>query len=326
MKNINIRNATRSDIHQLVYLRKQYLIEKYGVKEIENDNMLFFQIQRYFNEHVDKDIDIVVAEADTNIIGVFCVSYLYLLPGMNPDSERSAYLIFDYIKPEFRISEVREKIFEYSMMNAKEKNATVYEVEVIKSELSRYEKAGFIKSPFPLVSLYISDKSNYTQMKTSEVNISFRKADISDISDLLELRVKFLAEVLAEEEISIKRALYDRLKVYIEEFLNKRFDVFLAENRTEIVGAVFVLYYEKVPDMQINNGKVGVPVNFFIQPSYKKTDLAKCLLSFAVECTLEKEVRLFEMAVPKESVGFYMELGFVQMELVALQAYIKHDA
>lgn len=115
---------------------------------------------------------------------------------------------------------------------------------------------------------------------------------------------------------------------YSEIFLYspESFDVFLAENRTEIVGAVFVLYYEKVPDMQINNGKVGVPVNFFIQPSYKKTDLAKCLLSFAVECTLEKEVRLFEMAVPKESVGFYMELGFVQMELVALQAYIKHDA
>ena len=326
MKNIKVRNAILSDIPQLVCLRKMYLLEKCEAKEVENDSMLYLQIQRYFNVHIDKDIDIVVAEVDADIIGVFCVCYLYLLPGMNPDSERSAYLIFDYIKPEFRISEVREKIFEYSMMNAKEKNATVYEVEVIKSELSRYEKAGFIKSPFPLVSLYISDKSNYTQMKTSEVNISFRKADISDISDLLELRVKFLAEVLAEEEISIKRALYDRLKVYIEEFLNKRFDVFLAENRTEIVGAVFVLYYEKVPDMQINNGKVGVPVNFFIQPSYKKTDLAKCLLSFAVECTLEKEVRLFEMAVPKESVGFYMELGFVQMELVALQAYIKHDA
>ena len=120
--------------------------------------MLYLQIQRYFNAHIDKDIDIVVAEVDADIIGVFCVCYLYLLPGMNPDSERSAYLIFDYIKPEFRISEVREKIFEYSMMNAKEKNATVYEVEVIKSELSRYEKAGFIKSPFPLVSLYISDK------------------------------------------------------------------------------------------------------------------------------------------------------------------------
>ena len=326
MKNIKVRNAILSDIPQLVCLRKMYLLEKCEAKEVENDSMLYLQIQRYFNAHIDKDIDIVVAEVDADIIGVFCVCYLYLLPGMNPDSERSAYLIFDYIKPEFRISEVREKIFEYSMINAKEKNATVYEVEVIKSELSRYEKAGFIKSPFPLVSLYISDKSNYTQMKTSEVNISFRKADISDISDLLELRVKFLAEVLAEEEISIKRALYDRLKVYIEEFLNKRFDVFLAENRTEIVGAVFVLYYEKVPDMQINNGKVGVPVNFFIQPSYKKTDLAKCLLSFAVECTLEKEVRLFEMAVPKESVGFYMELGFVQMELVALQAYIKHDA
>lgn len=326
MKNIKVRNAILSDIPQLVCLRKMYLLEKCEAKEVENDSMLYLQIQRYFNAHIDKDIDIVVAEVDADIIGVFCVCYLYLLPGMNPDSERSAYLIFDYIKPEFRISEVREKIFEYSMMNAKEKNATVYEVEVIKSELSRYEKAGFIKSPFPLVSLYISDKSNYTQMKTSEVNISFRKADISDISDLLELRVKFLAEVLAEEEISIKRALYDRLKVYIEEFLNKRFDVFLAENRTEIVGAVFVLYYEKVPDMQINNGKVGAPVNFFIQPSYKKTNLAKCLLNFAMKCAFEKEVRLFEMAVPKESVGFYKELGFEQTELIPIQAYIKHGA
>lgn len=326
MKNINIRNATRSDIHQLVYLRKQYLIEKYGVKEIENDNMLFFQIQRYFNEHVDKDIDIVVAEADTNIIGVFCVSYLQLLPGMNPDSERSAYLLFDYIKPEYRINEVREKIFEYSMINAKEKNATVYEVEVIKSELSRYEKAGFIKSPFPLVRLYLSDKENYTYILAEDSNILFRKANITDISDLLELRVKFLAEILAEEEISIKKELYERLKVYIEEYLNKRFEVFLAEKDTEIVGAIFIIYYERVPEIQIDNGKVGVPVNFFIRPSYKKTNLAKCLLNFAMKCAFEKEVRLFEMAVPKESVGFYKELGFVQMELVALQAYIKHDA
>lgn len=326
MKNIKVRNAILSDIPQLVCLRKMYLLEKCEAKEVENDSMLYLQIQRYFNAHIDKDIDIVVAEVDADIIGVFCVCYLYLLPGMNPDSERSAYLIFDYIKPEFRISEVREKIFEYSMMNAKEKNATVYEVEVIKSELSRYEKAGFIKSPFPLVSLYISDKSNYTQMKTSEVNISFRKADISDISDLLELRVKFLAEVLAEEEISIKRALYDRLKVYIEEFLNKRFDVFLAENRTEIVGAVFIIYYERVPEIQIDNGKVGVPVNFFIRPSYKKTNLAKCLLNFAMKCAFEKEVRLFEMAVPKESVGFYKELGFEQTELIPIQAYIKHGA
>ena len=87
-----------------------------------------------------------------------------------------------------------------------------------------------------------------------------------------------------------------------------------------------MLYYEKVPDMQIDNGKVGVPVNFFIRPSYKKTNLAKCLLNFAMKCAFEKEVRLFEMAVPKESVGFYKELGFEQTELIPIQAYIKHGA
>lgn len=51
-------------------MKRRISDEKYGVKDVENDNMLF-QIQRYFNEYVDKDIDIVVAEADTNIIGVF---------------------------------------------------------------------------------------------------------------------------------------------------------------------------------------------------------------------------------------------------------------
>lgn len=323
MKNINIRNAVLSDIPQLIYLRKLFLFEKYNTQEVENDNMLHFRIQRYFNEHMDKDVDIVVAEADANIIGVFCVSYLQLLPSMNPASERSAYLLFDYIKPEYRVNKVIEKIFKYSMTNAKEKNATVYEVEVIKSELSRYEKAGFTRSPFPLVRLYLSDKENCTYMLTEDANILFRKADITDMSDLLELRVKFLAEVLAEEEISIKKELYERLKVYIEEYLNKRFEVFLAEKDTEIVGAIFVIYYERVPEIQIDNGKVGVPVNFFIRPSYKKSNLAKCLLNFAAQCAFEKEVRLFEMAVPKESVGFYKELGFEQMELIPIQIYIK---
>lgn len=325
MKNINIRNAMLSDIPQLVYLRKLYLFEKYNTKEVENNNILHLQIQRYFSEHMDKDVDIVVAEADANIIGVFCVSYLQLLPSMNPDSERSAYLLFDYIKPEYGINEVREKIFEYSMKNAKEKNATVYEVEVIKSELSRYEQVGFIKSPFPLVRLYLSDKENCTYMLAEDSNILFRKANISDISDLLELRVKFLAEVLVGEEISIKKELYERLKVYIGEYLNKSFEAFLAEKDTEIVGAIFVIYYEKVPEIQLDNGKIGVPVNFFIRPGYKKTNMAKCLLNFATQSAFEKEVRLFEMAVPKESVGFYKELGFEQTELIPLQSYIKHD-
>lgn len=172
-------------------------------------------------------------------------------------------MLFDYIKPEYnRMNGVREKIFEYSMKNAKEKNVTVYEVEVIKSELSRYEKVGFIKNPFPIVRLYLSDKENRTYMLAEDSNILFRKANITDISDLLELKVKFLAEMLAEEEISIKKELYERLKLYIEEYLNKRFEVLLAERDTEIVGAIFLINYERVPEIQNDNGKVGVPVNF----------------------------------------------------------------
>lgn len=325
MKKFYIRNALFSDIQQLVFLRKLFLYEKYGTKDVENDSILQLQIQKYFMEHIDKDVDIVVAEANEDIIGVFCVSYLQLLPGMNPDSERSAYLLFDYIKPDFRIKGIREKILEYSMVKAKEKKATVFEVEVIESEFSQYEKEGFIKSPFPLVRFHISDESNFTYMTVKDANISFRKADITDISDLIELRVKFLAEVLSKEENSIKKEIYGRLKVYVEEYLNKRLEVFLAENDKEILGAIFVIYYERVPEIQIENGKVGVPVNFFIQSGYKNSNLPKCLFDFSAQCAFEKEVRLFEMAIPKKSERFYGELGFEKMELIPVQAYINNS-
>ena len=83
---------------------------------------------------------------------------------------------------------------------------------------------------------------------------------------------------------------YSEIFLYSPESLFASFLWKYPNSKTLMERRSSIIYYEKVPDMQINNGKVGVPVNFFIQPSYKKTDLAKCLLSFAVECTLATKI------------------------------------
>lgn len=326
MKNVIIRNAVYTDISQLVSLRMLFLCEKYGVKAVENDSNLQHQIEMYFRKNINNGDEIIVAELNKDIIGVFCVSYLQLLPCMSPETERSAYLIFDYIKPEFRMETIRKKLFEYSINHAKKEKATVYEEEVLNTELLQYQKAGFIKSPFPLIRSSLSKKNIQNYMKIGAANIAFRKAEITDISELVELRVKFLAEVLGEQEISIKEELGERLKVYLEEHLNDGLDVFIAEDDKKIVGVIFVLYYEKIPEIGLINGKIGLPVNFYIQPCYRKTNLSRNLFEFAAQYVFEQEVKLFEMTIPKESIHFFDKLGFEQLELIPVQLYINHNS
>ncbi|MDE7323763.1 MAG: GNAT family N-acetyltransferase [Lachnospiraceae bacterium] len=319
MKNVIIRTAVYTDIPQLVSLRILFLCEKYGVCTVKNNSNLQRQVEMYFQMNINNANEIVVAEIDEDIIGVFCVSYLQLLPSMNPDTEKSAYLMFEFIKPEFRMEKIREKLFEYSIKCAKKKNATVYEEEVFATEFLRYEKKGFIKSPFPLLRLLLSKKNKQNHMKIGDVNITFRKAEMGDISELIEFRVKFLAEVLGKQEILIREALSERLKVYLEDHLNDWLEVFVAEDEKKVVGVIFLIYYKKIPEIGISNGKVGLPVNFFIQPCYRKTNLSRTLFDFSVQSAFEQEVKLFEMTIPKESIHFFDKLGFEQMKEVPIQ-------
>lgn len=323
MKNTIIRNAVYKDIPQLVSLRMLFLCEKYGVKAVENNSNLRHQIEMYFCKNINNSDEIIVAELNKDIIGVFCISYLQLLPSMSPETERSAYLIFNYIKPEFRMETIRKRLFEYSIKHAKKKNATVYEEEVLNTELLQYQKAGFIESPFPLIRSSLAKKTKQKYIKIGDVNITFRKAEITDISKLIELRVKFLAEVLGEQEIPIREELGERLKIYLEEHLNDELEVFIAENDKKIVGVIFIIYYEKIPEIGLLNGKIGLPVNFYIQPCYRKTNLSRNLFDFSAQSAFEQEVKLFEMTIPKESISFFDKLGFKQMELIPVQYYIK---
>lgn len=323
MKNIIIRNAVYTDIPQLVSLRMLFLCKKYGIKEVENSSNLQYRTEVYFSKSINVGDEIIVAESNKDIIGFYCVSYLQLLPGMSPETERSAYLIFKYIKPEFKMESIRKKIFEYSIKCAKKKNATVYEEEVLRTELLHYQKAGFIESPFPLIRSLLSKTSKQNFMKIDEVNITFRKAEITDISELIELRIKFLTEVLGKQVISIKKELGERLKVYLEERLNNGLEAFIAENEKKIVGVIFVMYYEKLPEIGDLNGKIGLPVNFYIHPCYRKTNLSRNLFNFSAQSAFEQDVKLFEMTIPKESICFFDKLGFEQMELIPIQFYIK---
>lgn len=319
MKNIINRNAVYTDIPQLVSLRKLFLSEKYGVEAVVSNNSLQLQIENYFSMHLNNDIDIIVAELNGDIIGAFCIIYLQLIPGMNPNNEGIAYLSFDYIKPEFRIEEIRKKLFENSIQNAKRKNANVFEVEIMETEFQQYEKMGYIKSPFPLVRAFLSETYKQMHMTIEDKNITFRKAEISDLSYLVDLRVQFLAEVSGEQEILIKEGLSERLEVYLKEHLNNELEVYVAEYDKEILSAIFVIYYERIPEIELHNGKVGVPINFYVKPSFRTKNLLEYLFEFTVECSIEREVRLFEMAIIKEKVQFYEKIGFEQMQLIPVQ-------
>ena len=322
MRNVIIRKATYADIPQLITLRILYLYEKYGEKaEVGIDN-LGVEIDRYFRKHLNHDVDVMVVELDGCIVGMFCICYLILIPGMFPFAERTAYLYFEYIKPEYREKDIISGLYDISIKSAKEKNATVFEKEVLETEFHLYEKAGFMKSPFPLVRMFLPAKCHYNNADNGYGEIVFRKASISDLSCLVNIRLQYLADTSGKIEVTSNKDLSERIRSYIGEYLNNRLEVFVAECNKVIVATIFIIYYARLPGLELPSGKAGVPVNFYVKPYYKAKNVLEALYEYAADNSFNNSVGLFDMTIPEKEMQFYEKLGFEQIAVKPIQLLI----
>lgn len=322
MKNVTIRKATYVDIPQLITLRILYLYEKYGEKAEIGIDDLGVEIDKYFKKHLNHDVDVMAVELNGCIVGMFCICYLTLMPGMFPFAERTAYLYFEYIKPEYREKDIISGLYEISVRRAKEKNTTVFEKEVLETEFHLYEKAGFIKSPFPLVRMFLPAKCHYGNVDNGYGEIMFRKASISDLSCLVNIRLQYLAETSGKMEVTKNKELSERIRLYISEYLNNRLEVFVAECNKVIVATIFIIYYERIPEPKLLNGKAGVPVNFYVKPYYKTKNVLEALYAYAADSSFNNGVGLFDMTIPEKEMQFYENLGFEQMAVKPIQLLI----
>lgn len=321
MENIRIRNANFDDIPYLVQLRKKFMKEKGFLTKDINILNLEENIKNFFVKNFNEKFDIVVAEDNNNIVGLFCVNYMDLLPGLDSKMDKSAYLMFDYIIEDFRNRNIWIQLLNKSINNAKKRGFNVFELVTAKRHSSHLRRIGFLKTPFPIVKLDLKSYNNPEYNKSLES--SYRIARSSDIEEIIKMRKNYLEGIFNLKEKTIVFDVEQRLSEYLKKYLGRRVDIFLEIYDGKIVSTIFYLYYEDIPVDEDQKFTIGIPSNFYTEISHLKNDSLEILFDYSTNILNSKGVKVLEMAVPKDKLKFYKKMGFKSIDYMSMYKNIE---
>jgi len=154
------------------------------------------------------------------------------------------------------------------------------------------------------------------------MDIIFRKAEMSDMKQLISMRIAYLCEDLGEE-LSMADSLEEELKAFFHRHLNRDIDAFVAEYRGEIISTSFTAYYYRLPHPDFPKGTAGVPINGYTKPEFRKMGLAGSLLKMSADYAKQKGVELLNMEVTKKGLPVSKEIGFREINYTPVQMILK---
>jgi len=154
------------------------------------------------------------------------------------------------------------------------------------------------------------------------MDIIFRKAEMSDMKQLISMRMAYLCEDLGEE-LSMDDSLEEELKAFFHRHLNRDIDAFVAEYRGEIISTSFTAYYYRLPHPDFPKGTAGVPINGYTKPEFRKMGLAGSLLKMSADYAKQKGVELLNMEVTKKGLPVSKEIGFREINYTPVQMILK---
>lgn len=155
------------------------------------------------------------------------------------------------------------------------------------------------------------------------MDVRLRKAEMSDIKQLVSMRIAYLCEDLGEEDVCMAHNLEQELMVFFHTHLNEDIDAFVAEYRGEIISTSFTAYYCRLPHPDFPKGTAGVPINGYTKPEFRKMGLAGSLLKMSAEYAKQKGIELLNMEVTKKGLPVSKEIGFREINYTPVQMILK---
>lgn len=114
--------------------------------------------------------------------------------------------------------------------------------------------------------------------------IEYRKANMSDIDELVRIRIDFLKEAQnvesSSDDLIIKKSLFD----YFERTLNNNtFTAWLAIENKRIIGISGLCFYTLLPLYGNLSGGIAYITNVYIEPVYRHRGIATYLFEKTIE-------------------------------------------
>lgn len=143
MEEFKFRKAEKIDIEQLVDMRIEYLKEDLGEVAIYDEVQLRKNLQLFFEEHLNNDIDAFVALCGNEIVSTSFTSYYFRLPHPNFPKGKADVPINGYTKPMYRKKGLAGSLLKFSADYAKDLDVELLNMEVTEKGLPVCKENGF---------------------------------------------------------------------------------------------------------------------------------------------------------------------------------------
>jgi len=148
------------------------------------------------------------------------------------------------------------------------------------------------------------------------MGISYRKATIGDIPELVRLRLEFSEQ----SNRYFKREFSERTKAILRltntdyftaGLLDGSLVVFIAEEGGKIVATGGLMFWRHMPGPATLDGRKAVVANMYTLPEYRKQGIASEIMRLQIDEARTRGVGVINLSATAEGRGIYEKLGFV---------------
>lgn len=135
-------------------------------------------------------------------------------------------------------------------------------------------------------------------------------AGLSDVPELVNLRLLYLAEDLGplrqEDEAALREALPD----YLRRHLNRDLSVCVVRRNGRIAACAFLLTVEKPMSPAFRNGRTGTVLNVYTRPEYRRQGFGTAVMGRLLHEAKQMALCLVELKATADGYSLYRNLGF----------------
>lgn len=140
---------------------------------------------------------------------------------------------------------------------------------------------------------------------------TFGRASLSDIAQLVQLRIGYLTADFGALNPQQEEALWRELPAYFE--LHLDFDLLAFVARDEegtIVCCAWLLLVTKPPSPRFPHGQTGTLFNVYTLPEHRRRGLARKVMQYLIDTARELNLDVIELHATEDGYPLYVSLGF----------------
>lgn len=146
------------------------------------------------------------------------------------------------------------------------------------------------------------------------MNIVFGQADLSDIDELIRMRIAYMIDDFGSISDEEREGIENQLPDYFARKLGTELIAFVAKDGNRIVSVAYLHIIEMPANSILLNGLYGDVLSVYTEPEYRGQGLCTKLMNNLVAYGKEKGLGRIDLKATSEGLPIYKKVGFIEKE------------